>query len=184
VYKRQIFGDPTWVAGVRDTALQFDGADDRVLIPDDQSLDVQNGITISAWLRPEEEGTQYVISKATKNEENGFELSLSSQGTIFVRFNESSSGNDFRLDSNTDYPTDGATWIHVTATYDGDSIRMYINGQLETTRQANFQIAINDLELSLGGQHDGYRSFNGALDGVRLFDRALDDSEVLALYQS
>ncbi len=179
-----IFGDATWIDGVRGSALQVDGADDRVIIQDDSSLDVQDSVTISAWLRPEQQETQYVISKATKAEVDGFELSLSGKGTVFVRFNQDSEDNQFRLDSESQYPTDGNTWIHVAATYDGNAIRMYINGQLESTSEADFQIGTNNLNLSVGAQHDGYRAFTGGLDGVSLFNRALSDNEVLALYQS
>ncbi len=178
-----IFGDPSWIAGVSGSALQLDGRDDRVLIADDPSLDTENSLTISAWLKPEQQSTQYVVTKAAKKNVDGFELSLSSQGSVFIRFNQDSSGNDFRLDSASDYPTDGNTWIHVAATYDGQTIRMYVNGQLETSREATFAIGTNDLDVSLGAQHDGYRPFTGGLDEVRLFSRALSAADISTLYQ-
>ena len=63
-------GNPTRIDGQVAGGLYFDGSDDRVLIADHPSLDLQNAITIAAWLKPEREATQYVISKATKSEIN------------------------------------------------------------------------------------------------------------------
>ena len=53
--------------------------------------------------------------------------------------------------------------MHVAAVYDGTTISMFINGQPESTKTANFQIAANNLPLSLGSQDDGYRHFKGGL---------------------
>ncbi|MHC4623252.1 MAG: hypothetical protein ACYS4W_05050 [Planctomycetota bacterium] len=41
---------PVWTSGVLDGALEFDGTNDYVTIPDDPGLDVTGDITISAWM--------------------------------------------------------------------------------------------------------------------------------------
>ena len=46
-------GGPKWVAGVAGQALQFDGVDDFVEVPDDQSLRVYNEVTVMAWINAE-----------------------------------------------------------------------------------------------------------------------------------
>ncbi len=33
-------------------AMEFDGDDDQIIVPDSDSLDVENGITVAAWIRP------------------------------------------------------------------------------------------------------------------------------------
>ncbi len=166
-----LVGSPLHTTGPVGSALALDGLDDQVLISDDASLDGQDSITIAAWLRPEVQATQYAISKATKGAVDGFEISLSSQGTVFARFNENTNGNAYRVDTTTDYPTDGATWMHVAATYDGASIRIYVNGQLEGSTDATFQLADNNVALSFGSQHDGLRPMQGGIDDVHLFQR-------------
>ena len=177
----QVVGSPAAISGPVGEALYLHGDGDRVLIADDASLDVQS-LTIAAWLQPQERATQYAISKATKNGEDGFELSLSSRGPVFVRFNQDSSGNDYRVESDRSYPTDGTTWMHVAATYDGSTIKLYLDGQLEASKAASFPLATNQLALSLGAQHDGTRPFLGGMDDVRIYNRALNAEEIATVH--
>ena len=76
---------------------------------------------------------------------------------------------------------DGNTWMHVAATYDGATIRLYINGIEESSLAASFTIAANDLPLSIGAQSNADRFFQGALDQVRVYNRALSADEVAGL---
>ncbi|MCJ7479413.1 MAG: hypothetical protein MUP63_04520, partial [Candidatus Nanohaloarchaeota archaeon QJJ-7] len=46
--------DPSRVGGLRGKALEFDGNDDYVEIPDDESLDITEGLTVSGWFRFDE----------------------------------------------------------------------------------------------------------------------------------
>ncbi len=181
--KGTVVGNPQPIEGRVATALQFDGSSDLITINDSNPLDTGDQITITAWIKPETVGTQYIVKKARYNAVDGYELSLSSSGKVFVRFNQSSSGNTYRLDSTSDYPSDGNSWIHVAAVYDGAAISLYIDGQLEAMQTADFQIAANDLSLGLGSQDDGFRKFKGGLDDVRIHDRALEGDDVLALFQ-
>jgi hypothetical protein len=163
--------------------LQIGASGQRMEVPDSASLDIAQAITIAAWIKPSTSGTQYVVNKAGKSSTDGFELSLSASGTVFVRFNENSSGNTYRVDSSTNYPTNGNTWMHVVATYDGTTIRLYINGQEQASKAASFTIGTNNLPLSIGSGEGGYRSMLGAIDDVLVADRALSTSEILSLYQ-
>jgi hypothetical protein len=177
-----LVGSATRVPGVNGTALALSGDGGRVLVPDDPTLAVADGFTVAAWLRPTRSATQYLVKKARHKEIDGYELSLSQSGKVFVRFNQPSAGNTYRVDSVSSYPVDGVNWVHVAASFDGQKIRMYVNGVLEASSSApDLVIAANDLALSIGAEEDGYRGFTGALDEVRLYDVALTQAEVLVL---
>ena len=177
-------GSPTWVAGQRGRfALLLNGSTQYALVPDAASLDLTTAITLAAWIRPagSSAATQYLVKKATINGTGGYELSLSSAGKVFVRFNQTTSGDTFRINSTTSYPLSGTAWMHVAATYDGATIRLYVNGVQEGMLAATIAIAQNNLPLGIGAQSDGGTKFNGALDEVRVYGRALSAAEIVEL---
>ena len=71
--------------------------------------------------------------------------------------------------------------MHIAATYDGTEIRLYINGVLESSQPASFQIAANGLPLHLGAGNNGNRAITGAIDDARIYDRALTAIEIQQL---
>jgi hypothetical protein len=178
-------GSPAWSAGVAGSAVEFDGNGERVLVPDAPALDLTEALTIAAWLRPNGVGTQDVVRKGRSKTDDGYELGLSSAesgGKVKVRFNEASSGNAYRLYSTRSYPADGSTWLHVAVTCDGQEIKLYLDGVLDSTLAApGLVVSNNSLPLSIGAQDDGSRGFNGAVDEVHLYNYALPPTEIEAL---
>ena len=129
-----LYGSPTWAAGIGGSyAIDFNGSNQYALVPDNASLDIEDQITILAWIRPEQYATQDLIKKATQGAVNGYELSLATTKSddtsqrVFFRINQLASGDTYRINAATMYPIDG-TWMHVAATYDGSTMRLYING--------------------------------------------------------
>jgi len=165
------------------SGLRLTASNQRMVVADSPSLDITEQITLAAWIQPSTRTTQYVIKKAAQGTTDGYELSLSSAGKIFVRFNQDSSGDTYRVNSTSNYPIDGNTWIHVAATYDGTTIRLYVNGQLQASKAATFTIGANNLGLGIGAQADGAGTMRGTIDDVTVADRAFSASEILALYQ-
>ncbi|MCH2171016.1 hypothetical protein MK489_09555 [Myxococcota bacterium] len=161
-------------------ALEFRSGDNRIEIAHANALNVDSGMTLTVWVRPEREATQYLVKKAKYGKVDGYELGLSlSSHRAFIRFNQASSGNDYKVLASSTYPTDGDRWQHLAASFDGNAIRLYVDGQLETTHDApGLVIGRNDLPISLGAQQDGRGSFEGAMDDVRLYAGALGPDEI------
>ena len=173
-------GAPTWVTGVHGTAIKLNGTTDWATIPDAASLDATTALTISAWVKPTKVATQYLVKKAVSSTTDGYELGLSSAGKAFVRLNQASKADTYRVDSLTSYPTNG-TWIHLAATYDGTTIRLYVNGVLEGSVAGPTSIKTNNLALTLGAEPGGFRPFAGTLDDVRVYSTALTQAQITTL---
>ena len=177
-----LVGTPVWTAGIRNGALDLAGGD-RVVVPDDPALDVSGPLTLMAWVRPAAVQTASVIKKARANSVNGYELALSSTGKPFVRFNQASSGNTYRLLGSANYPTSGTVWTHLAATFDGGEIRFYVNGTLDTTAAAaGLVVSANAIDLALGAQDDGATPLNGAVDEATIYPVALTAQQVVAAW--
>src|SRR5690606_7379145 len=81
-----VTGSPSWVPGVEGQGLRFGGNGQYATAPDHSSLDVTGAITVSAWVRPERTGREYLVRKAEKGETDGYELTMA-DGIFFFRFN-------------------------------------------------------------------------------------------------
>jgi hypothetical protein len=178
-----LLGSPPFVAGRVGQALSLNGTTQYATVADANHLDLTSGLTMAAWIRPAgaAPATQDLIKKATLGGVDGYELSLSSAGTVFVRLNQAASADTFRVNSTTAYPLSNSAWMHVAATYDGTTIRLYINGTLESSVGGPAAIATNSLPLTLGAQSDASRFYSGLLDDVHLYSRALSAAEITAL---
>ena len=71
-----VSGAPTWVTGQVGGALRFDGSDDAVVVPDADSLDLTNQMTIATGSSPRRVRPRASSSKAVNGGTNGYELSL------------------------------------------------------------------------------------------------------------
>ena len=78
---------------------------------------------------------------------------------------------------------DVGEWHHVVGTYDGEDMKIYVDGKLEATSSVQSG-AINYPDrvfFSIGAYKDDNEDFvhKGMLDEVRLYDRALSEKEVV-----
>ncbi|MCJ8164128.1 T9SS type A sorting domain-containing protein, partial [Pontibacter sp. E15-1] len=171
---------PTWVPGKEGLALWLNGSSQYASVSDHETLDITDSLTLAVWVKPDRKGTQYILKKAENNVADGYELSFSSSGVFFFRINESTSNNTYRLNSKTPYPTNGATWLHIAATFDGTTIKLYANGVLDNsmTLSSSIKIKANDMPLYLGSQGSGSYKFEGGLDDARVYKTALTAAEI------
>lgn len=170
----------SWTQGVQDLSLTLPGTiNGFAMAPHNETIDIVSAITISAWIKPNNIHTRRIISKTGPN---GYELGTSSQGKIEFSLNASSTGQFYTLGSEKSYPTDGKTWMHVAATFDGTTSKIYINGILDkSVTHPAFTIGSNTSPLYIGARQ-GNNRWDGAIDDLRLYKRTLSSSEISILY--
>ncbi|WP_194977200.1 LamG domain-containing protein, partial [Aquiflexum lacus] len=139
----------TWTQGVMGLALDMAGQSGNLATAThNSSLEINNALTLAAWVRPAELGNRTVISKA---DGNGFELWLVSNGQIEFRLNRGNNGTAYKLRSNYSYSQDVGEWIHVAATFDGNTSKIFINGNEDTSASyAPFNIGTSAGDLVIG----------------------------------
>ena len=69
------------------------------------------------------------------------------------------------------------TWYHVAATYDGASMKIYINGVLDASKSQTGSVSSNGA-FNVGYLYNTSRNFNGKVDEVRVWKRALSQTEI------
>ena len=180
--------DPTWIKGIFNTgsALRFDG-NDYVTIPDSPSLRPSR-LTLSAWVRGDSSPGpfKYLIAKGTNAcEASSFALYTTDTGNLAFYV----TGDDGFVRSPIADPGlwDGR-WHHVAGTYDGSTVRLFVDGrQVGTGTPANVAIEY-DLphpDMSLGSYQDECTMFLvGDIDGVSVWDRALPIGDIGGLIRA
>ena len=83
------------------------------------------------------------------------------------------------LQADVDLPT--GRWVHLASTFDGKTMRIYVDGRLSGTMNRPGPVKPNNFDLCLGNfelNHQSY--FEGILDEVKLWKRCLTPEEVRA----
>ncbi|MFB6089055.1 MAG: LamG-like jellyroll fold domain-containing protein, partial [Candidatus Aenigmatarchaeota archaeon] len=171
-------GDPQWTSGIQgDYGLEFDGSDDYVKVPDDDSLDLStySAFTISCWAYPTNLDTDRdCVAKGPGDK--GIELRYDNGNDNWV-FDLHDDGG-WKYAWHNDISPSLNSWVHLLGVYDDGEIKIYVNGDKgETTSVGPIQDVTNyDLQLSNWGT--GSRYWSGSIDEVRIYDRALSKEEI------
>jgi hypothetical protein len=76
-------------------------------------------------------------------------------------------------------PLPAGQWVHLAATFDGQTMRLYMNGEECGTMSRPAPIKPNAFHLCLGNYEIAHSAhFDGLLDEVRLYARALTTNEI------
>jgi PKD repeat protein len=153
------------------SALVFNGSGALVTIPDSNSLDLTTAMTLEAWVFPTATGGWRDVIYKGPNDTYYLEGS-SDAGPPAVggTFSGNSLFGNAALQSN--------TWSHLAATYDGATLRLYVNGAQVASRPQTGAIPASSGALSLGGDALYGQYFAGRLDEVRIYRRVLSAAEI------
>ena len=189
---------PLWTTGRAGGALDFDGTNDFVNVPDNSLFDFErtNSFSISAWIYRDTSTTEDDIIEKVDSTAGwqGYALWLQSDG----------SGDDDRLiislvtaasaDIVTKTPVGSipqGAWTHIVVTYSGtgvaSGVTAYINGvsQAMTVSQDDLGTGsmLNNNSVTIGTDvaNGACCEFDGKIDEVRIYNRVLTNAEIQAL---
>jgi len=178
--------------GNTNQAYHFDGLNNVITVPDNNSLNFEsvNEYSVSYWIKPETiSSTQasVIISKQTgagfdQDGWNSF-IEPNFQLNFYVRngIGQPYSGCNFgEINVENNY--------HVIQTFESDSVKIYLNGILQGSASSNGAIVGNNSNPMLFGKASWVSSnttgYNGILDDIGIWNRALTQQEITDLYNA
>ena len=186
-HRGTLIGSPSLVPGKFGQAMEFDGESEFVEFPHDESLTVENAMTVMAWIytpRWANHGWQGIVAKG--NWMRSYSLYTYIHGQIHVSVNDWSGA-----DSTVTVPLN--EWAHVAAQFDNGVFRFWLNGvrsppgfhtHPQAARHPMLPGRCDWFPVRIGNTQEGGRTFLGKIDEVRVFNRALTDEEIQAEMQS
>jgi uncharacterized protein YjdB len=166
----------TWsAAGKYGNALSFNGTNNYLTVNDSASLDFTTGMTLEAWVNPSATGSLWrtVIMK----EQSG--------GLVYALYGNTDtnrpSGHAF---TSSEFDTRGTaavatnTWTHLAVTYDGSTLRIFVNGVEASNKAVTGNIKTSTGALRIGGNTIWGEYFAGLIDEVRLYNRPLSATAI------
>ena len=167
----------TWTSTAKyGNALQFNGSNARVSIPDSASLHLTTAMTLEAWVNPSSV-TNAWTDLIYKGNDNYFLEATSDRGSV------PAGGGTF---GSTGGLVIGAaklaanTWSHVALTYDGATLALYLNGIQVSSQPQTGTLLTSTNPLQIGGDSIYGQYFSGTIDEVRIYNTALNQAQVQA----
>ena len=169
-------GNATWnSAGHYGSCLSFDGTA-WVTVNDSPSLELTNGMTLEAWVYPTNAPlfwTTFVLKEATDDLEYMLAMDPAGYPNVGV---STTTLNDQGVTGPSPLPLNA--WTHLAGTYDGATIKLYVNGIKVAEKSATGNILTSPQPLRLGGNAIWGEYLSGSLDEVRIYNQALSQNQI------
>ena len=167
-------------------ALDFDGTNDYITVPNASNLIANKNLSISFWVYPENTSPSFPnfdgIAGFRNNSNADFYILQLSATSVEARFRNSSN-------TNYDIVYSGLVlndWNHFVFTYNSSTLTLYHNGVSVGTQSASGSITNTTEAFYIGNLLFQTTNFylDGKMDDVALWSKSLSASEVTALYNN
>jgi fibronectin type 3 domain-containing protein len=173
-----IAGTPTYVAGLLNQALAFDGNANFATLPPLSSADFRD-FTAAVWVWHSAETDWQRLFDFGNGTANYMMLTRVS-GAIRFDICRNSTVQSVQVAA----PPLGR-WVHVAVTFSGNWATLYFNGTVQkSVLFGNNPVHVSLLQNYLGKSQFADPLFNGRLDDFRIYNRGLTTAEVLTLVMS
>ncbi len=161
-------------AGRFNSGIDFDGTDDEITIPDDNSLDFTTDVTASVWIYMDDvSGWQSFIHKNTDT---------ASHAEVYFEQNNGILHNYNTINTGTAVLTTGQ-WHHIAYTADATNETLYVDGQNVAQESREFGGMSNNNTMYIGGSGGGGEQVDGRMDEIAMWNRALSPTEISDVYR-
>ncbi|MGW0802631.1 LamG-like jellyroll fold domain-containing protein [Nonomuraea sp. NPDC002799] len=168
-----------WANGKYGKALSFNGSPSMVTVAHAASLRLTTGMTLSAWVNPVTvTGTPWksVVTKELTGEGASYALYAANGDALPSGWVQTDPETPAMAAGTA--PLTVNTWSHLALTYDGATLRLFVNGQQAGQTALSGSLYDDGNPLRIGGNTVWKEYFNGLIDEVRIYNRAQSTAEI------
>ena len=160
------------------TALQFNGVNQSLQVPNSPSVQITGPITVEAWINRQVIGVQHsIVEKYGCAGAGGYALRVTANGNLLFGTRDDCNNGTSVIGATT---LAANTWYHVAGVWDGAALLIYVNGVLDTTALPTTRNPkAGNTPLKIGERGNGGTPFNGLIDDVRLWSVARTAAQIL-----
>lgn len=178
----ELVGNPKWQSsgGKVGGALDCDGDGDYIKIGHESSFDFREEITVAAWVNITKVPVEWTPIVTKGNSAWRLVTYRAERKFHFTVTGPSFSGSG--IFGKTQVAP--GEWHHVAGTYDGATIRLYVDSrEEEKPTEYDAGLTANNCDVFIGGNSEKpERCWHGLIDDVRIYSYALSEAEIIALY--
>jgi hypothetical protein len=167
--------------GILNSSLKFSGNNSVLTIPHRPELNLSSPMSVSVWVYPERQKQQHIITKGpvtNGRDASPYSILLTASGDLVFSLNTSEGFTQLRS-----VGYEPKRWYYLVGTYDGATVKFYLNGKKTTSLPVNGRLSDNPLPILIGAGREGNGHFEGRIDEVKLYNRVLGSEEVKKNYR-
>lgn len=187
------------VKGREGAGCLMDGSGDYIRIPNSASLEITDHVSLAVWVKLDSFGPGgygnedgYIIKKGDPlwwNPTFGLGYSKRNHQAKFVIGDPHAAKNGGGKSLYSKDPLEVGRWHLLVGTYDGKTVKLFVDGQLEQEAEYAGQIRGDKAPVMLGGgklsskaEFANHFAISGTIDEVKIYNRALSAAEVDFLF--
>jgi hypothetical protein len=172
----------TWVQGIMRYALEFDGQDDYILIPNAPSLlPGISDFTVELYIKSDGTSRQTIINNGHGSSTAEYYLDILADGKLFGWTDFPGTSGDSITGSSS---VNDGQWHHVIFLRD-DKLHLFVDGVEDAIPAVHGNRDIDHgLDIYLGANTQAGYYFNGIMDEVYIYHRALSVEEIKENYEA
>lgn len=147
-----------------------------------------NNRSIQLWFNANSFGTasdQFHCFFAKDSKTNAGHFELYTRSGILEIYSVGANGTSLKVSFGVDMNSYNGAWHLLTLVYEGDQIKVYIDGELiKTSSTGAYEAQSSSAKLYTGNLSDGTFAFNGSIVDLELLTKALTQQEIKATYES
>jgi len=168
------FAQAGGIVGDPDPAITMDGSVGIVDLKPFPVLEPTTGVSVEAWVKPSNQLSGGIFQSPAQDYSSGYKL-LAFNG--HVRMYVAPTLATWAYAESVTVPATGK-WTHIVGTWDGATIKIYVNGQFETSQPAASIAYGSPNQDAAVGQTNG-SPITGSIDEVAVYGIALSASQVM-----